>query len=64
MGETRMHTKRTDLATTRRALLGGIGGAALLGAAAPRATAATPPALPAAPFELNVIDVAGQLQLT
>jgi putative spermidine/putrescine transport system substrate-binding protein len=54
----------TDLATTRRALIGGIAGAAALGATAPRAGAATPPPLPAAPVELNVIDVAGQLQLT
>src|SRR5580704_3367443 len=54
----------TDLATTRRGLLGGIGVAAALGAAMPRAGAATPPPLPAAPVELNVVDVAGQLQLT
>ncbi len=54
----------TDVATTRRALLGGLGGAAILGATASRAGAATPPPLPSAPVELNVIDVAGQLQLT
>jgi putative spermidine/putrescine transport system substrate-binding protein len=54
----------TDLATTRRALLGGIAGAAALAAAAPNARAVAPPPLPSAPVELNVIDVAGQLQLT
>jgi putative spermidine/putrescine transport system substrate-binding protein len=54
----------TDFATTRRGLLGGIAGAAALGAATPRASAATPPPMPSAPVELNVIDVAGQLQLT
>ena len=54
----------TDFATTRRGLLGGIAGAAALGTAVQRAAAATPPPLPSAPVELNVIDVAGQLQLT
>jgi putative spermidine/putrescine transport system substrate-binding protein len=54
----------TDIATTRRALLGGIAGAAALAAAGPNARAATPPPLPSAPVELNVVDVAGQLQLT
>jgi putative spermidine/putrescine transport system substrate-binding protein len=53
----------TDL-TTRRALLGGIAGATALGAAVPRARAAALPALPTSPVTLNVIDVAGQLQLT
>jgi putative spermidine/putrescine transport system substrate-binding protein len=54
-------------ATTRRALLGGMAGAAALGtglgagARGARAAAAPPP--PAAPVTLNVIDVAGQLQL-
>jgi len=46
----------------RRTLLGGIAGAAVLGAGRAQATAA--PALPSAPVMLNVIDVAGQLQLT
>jgi putative spermidine/putrescine transport system substrate-binding protein len=50
--------------TTRRALLGGIAGATALGAAVPRARAAALPALPTSPVTLNVIDVAGQLQLT
>ncbi len=54
----------TDLATTRRALLGGIAGTAALAAAAPGARAVAPPPLPTSPVELNVIDVAGQLQLT
>jgi putative spermidine/putrescine transport system substrate-binding protein len=53
----------TDL-TTRRALLGGIAGATALGAAMPFARAAAPPGLPTSPVTLNVIDVAGQLQLT
>jgi putative spermidine/putrescine transport system substrate-binding protein len=48
------------LTTTRRTVLGG---AALL-ASVGRARAATAPALPAEPVSLNVIDVAGQLQLT
>jgi putative spermidine/putrescine transport system substrate-binding protein len=54
----------TDFATTRRALLGGIAGAAALRAGAPRAGAAAPPPLPTSPIQLNVVDVAGQLQLT
>ena len=36
----------TDLATTRRALLGGLAGAAALGATVPRAGAVAPPPLP------------------
>ena len=54
----------TDLTTTRRTLLGGIASAAALGASAPQAGAVAPPPLPTAPVALNVIDVAGQLQLT
>jgi putative spermidine/putrescine transport system substrate-binding protein len=46
---------------TRRTLLGGVAGAALLPNGAGRAQ--TPPA-PASPVSLNVIDVAGNLQLT
>ncbi len=46
----------------RRTLLAGIAGVATLGAG--RARAASAPALPSAPVSLNVIDVAGQLQLT
>ncbi len=53
----------TDL-TTRRALLGGIAGTTALGAAMPSARAAALPTLPTSPVTLNVIDVAGQLQLT
>jgi len=48
--------------TTRRTLLGGMAGLAAVGAGGARA--ATAPALPASPVALNVIDVAGQLQLT
>jgi putative spermidine/putrescine transport system substrate-binding protein len=48
--------------TSRRALLGGIAGLATLRAGAARATAAPP--LPSTPVTLNVVDVAGQLQLT
>ncbi len=51
----------TDLATTRRAVLGG---AAAMSLTATRAGAVAPPPLPTSPVELNVIDVAGQLQLT
>jgi putative spermidine/putrescine transport system substrate-binding protein len=54
----------TDLATTRRSLLGGLAGAAALGTGVPRAGAVAAPALPSSPVALNVIDVAGQLQLT
>ncbi len=46
--------------TTRRTVLGGLAGLAGIGSA--RAAAA--PALPAQPVSLNVVDVAGQLQLT
>ena len=53
----------TDLATTRRTVLGGIAGAAALGAAS-RAAPPRPRRCPARPVALNVIDVAGQLQLT
>jgi putative spermidine/putrescine transport system substrate-binding protein len=52
----------TRTSVDRRTLLGGIAGAAAFGAA--RARAATPPPLPSTPVTLNVIDVAGQLQLT
>jgi putative spermidine/putrescine transport system substrate-binding protein len=48
--------------TTRRALIGGAAGLAVFGTRA--APAATAPALPPSPLMLNVIDVAGQLQLT
>ena len=48
--------------TTRRTLLTGLAGTAAIGMRAARA--ATAPALPSAPVALNVIDVAGQLQLT
>lgn len=54
----------TGFTTTRRTLLGGIAGAAALGATASRASAAAAPPLPSAPVSLNVVDVAGQLQLT
>jgi putative spermidine/putrescine transport system substrate-binding protein len=50
------------ITTTRRTLLAGLAGAATLGTHGARA--ATAPALPTAPVALNVIDVAGQLQLT
>jgi putative spermidine/putrescine transport system substrate-binding protein len=48
--------------TTRRALLAGAAGTAALGLRGARAAPA--PVLPPAPVMLNVIDVAGQLQLT
>jgi putative spermidine/putrescine transport system substrate-binding protein len=51
-----------SMMTTRRALMGGAAGLAAFGARG--ASAATAPALPPAPVMLNVIDVAGQLQLT
>src|SRR3954451_11112243 len=50
----------THLIATRRSILGGA--AALAGFTG--AHAASPPALPAEPVSLNVIDVAGQRQLT
>src|SRR3974390_1758254 len=46
----------------RRTVLGGMVGLAAFGAV--RARGAPAPALPSAPVALNVIDVAGQLQLT
>ncbi len=48
--------------TTRRALLAGVAGTAALGMRG--ALGAAAPALPSSPVTLNVIDVAGQLQLT
>jgi putative spermidine/putrescine transport system substrate-binding protein len=51
-----------NFGTTRRAVLAGMGGLTALGARGAMAAAA--PKLPAAPVSLNVIDVAGQLQLT
>ena len=57
-GETTMISTGFD----RRTLLGGLAGFAALGAT--RGRAASSPALPPAPVALNVIDVAGQLQLT
>lgn len=54
----------TSPSTTRRAVLGGLAGAAALGATVPRAGAVAAPKLPSAPVTLNVVDVAGQLQLT
>ena len=65
----------TRIIPTRRTMLGGaaalagLGGAglgsAVIGSALiGSARAAAPPALPAEPVSLNVIDVAGQLQLT
>jgi putative spermidine/putrescine transport system substrate-binding protein len=51
-----------SMTTTRRALMGGAAGLAAFGTRG--APAATAPALPPAPVMLNVIDVAGQLQLT
>ncbi len=53
----------TSFETTRRAVLGGLAGTAALAAAGRTRAAAVPP-LPSAPVTLNVIDVAGQLQLT
>jgi len=52
----------THFDIARRAVVGGIAGTAALGVASVRA--ATPPPLPRSPVRLNVIDVAGQLQLT
>jgi putative spermidine/putrescine transport system substrate-binding protein len=51
-----------NMTTTRRTLLAGLAGSAVLGARGARAAAA--PTLPSSPVALNVIDVAGQLQLT
>ena len=51
-----------SMATSRRALIGGMAGLATFGARGARAAAL--PAKPAAPVALNVIDVGGQLQLT
>ena len=51
-----------SMTTTRRGLIGGAAGLAAFGARGARA--ATAPPLPTAPVALNVIDVAGQLQLT
>ncbi len=48
------------MGTTRRGLMAAAAGLAAAG----RARAASAPALPASPVALNVIDVAGQLQLT
>src|SRR5690349_1220135 len=57
-GETTMQATKVD----RRILLGAMAGLAALGAN--RANAATAPGLPSSAVALNVIDVAGQLQLT
>ncbi len=48
------------ITATRRAILGAMAGLA----AATKARAASAPALPSEPVSLNVVDVAGQLQLT
>ncbi len=51
--------------TTRRTLIAGVAGVAGLAALGSRAAhAAAPPPMPSSPVALNVIDVAGQLQLT
>ena len=52
----------TNTMFDRRSLLGGMAGLAAL--SANRARAAAVPPLPSAPVAINVIDVAGQLQLT
>src|ERR1700754_4211851 len=52
----------TSMMFDRRSLLGGMAGLAALGTT--RAHAAAVPPLPSAPVAINVIDVAGQLQLT
>jgi putative spermidine/putrescine transport system substrate-binding protein len=55
----------TNRITSRRTMLGGAAALASLGSAGVgSARAAAPPALPSEPVSLNVIDVAGQLQLT
>jgi putative spermidine/putrescine transport system substrate-binding protein len=51
-----------SITTTRRALIGGAAGIAVLGARG--AVAATVPPLPSSPVALNVMDAGGQLQLT
>ena len=53
-----MTTTKVD----RRTLLGGMAGVAAFTAG--RAFAASAPPLPSSPVSLNVVDVAGQLQLT
>ncbi|MDR3536580.1 MAG: extracellular solute-binding protein [Acetobacteraceae bacterium] len=50
--------------TSRRAVLGGMAGLATAGGRVGAALAAASPPLPSAPVALNVVDVAGQLQLT
>ena len=50
------------LTFNRRTVLGGLAGLAALGTSRARATAVPP--LPSSPVSLNVVDVAGQLQLT
>jgi putative spermidine/putrescine transport system substrate-binding protein len=55
-------TAMNSMTTTRRGVIGGAVGLAALGTR--RARGAAAPALPSAPVALNVIDVAGQLQLT
>jgi putative spermidine/putrescine transport system substrate-binding protein len=52
----------TEIKTTRRAVLGGMTGLAATGAFRRRALAALP--LPSQPVAVNIIDVAGNLQLT
>jgi putative spermidine/putrescine transport system substrate-binding protein len=51
-----------SMTTTRRSVLAGVAGTAALGLRG--ALGAAAPALPSSPVALNVIDVAGQLQLT
>jgi putative spermidine/putrescine transport system substrate-binding protein len=58
-GETTMSSNNT---VGRRTLLGSIAGITAVGLGPARA--ATAPALPSSPVSLNVVDVAGQLQLT
>ena len=52
-----------SISTTRRAVIAGAAGLAAFGATR-GARAASAPAMPSSPVALNVIDVAGQLQLT
>lgn len=54
----------TDFTTTRRAAMGGMAAAGLAAGLGSRARAVEAPPLPKRPVSLNVIDVAGQLQLT